>query len=300
MDWLNYHHLYYFWVTAREGSVARAAEELSVSQPTVSLQIKELSQAFGKRLFDRAGRGLVLSEAGRVVYGYASEIFALGRQLMDAMELQPAGAPTRLAVGVADAIPKTVVRMLLEPATRLSQPVRLICREAKVEQLLTDLAAYRTDVLLSDVPVGPNIQVRAFSHLLGECGVSFFAVPDAARKLARGFPKSLSGAPLLMPADNTALRRALDVWFTARRIHPTVALECEDAAMLNNFGEAGLGAFPAPSIVESEICRQYGVRVVGRTASVRQRFFAITVEQKLKHPAVKAICEAARRELFQS
>jgi LysR family transcriptional activator of nhaA len=297
--WLNYHHLLYFWAVAREGSIVRASEELGVSQPSISLQIKELERALGRKLFERAGRRLVLTDAGRVVYGYASEIFALGRQLMDAVDRQPAGRALRLAVGITDAIPKTLARVLLEPALALPQPVRLVCREDKVDRLLMDLAANRLDMVLGDAPIGSGVHVRGFNHLLGECGVTFFAAPVLAAKLRRGFPKSLDAAPLLLPTDNTALRRSLDLWFDSRRVAPLVEAEFEDAAMMYSFGQAGLGAFPAPSVVREEVSRQHEVRVIGETDAVTERFYAISTEQKLQHPAVVAIRETARRETFQ-
>ena len=297
--WLNYHHLLYFWAVAREGSIVRASEELGVSQPSISLQVKELERSLGRKLFERAGRRLVLTDAGRMVYGYAGEIFALGRQLMEAVERQPAGRALRLAVGITDAIPKTLARVLLEPALGLPQPVRLVCREDKVDRLLMDLAARRLDMVLSDAPIGSGVHLRGFNHLLGECGVTFFAAPALAAKLRRGFPKALDGMPLLLPTDNTALRRSLDLWFDARRVAPRVEAEFEDAAMMYSFGQAGLGAFPAPSVVREEVRRQFDVRVIGKTEAVTERFYAISTEQKLKHPGVVAVQETARRETFQ-
>ena len=298
--WLNYHHLLYFWAVAREGSIVRASEELGVSQPSISLQVKALERAIGRRLFERTGGRLVLTDAGRVVYGYAADIFALGRELLDAVERQPAGRAVRLAVGITDAIPKALARVLLEPALRLEAPaVRLVCREDKVDRLLMDLAAHRLDMVLSDAPIGAGVHVRGFNHLLGECGVTFFATPDAAEKLRRGFPKSLDGQALLLPTDNTALRRALDLWFDARRVAPRVEAEFEDSAMMYSFGQAGLGAFPVPSVVAGEVGKQYGVRAIGSTDAVTERFYAITTEQKLQHPGVVAVRETSRRRTFK-
>lgn len=299
MKWLNYHHLQYFWVVAREGSVSRASEELMVSQPTVSAQIKELEASLGTSLFERVGRGLVLTEAGRMAFNYANEIFSLGRELLEAIERQPAERPLKLAVGVLDVLPKSVVRLLLEPATQLPQPVRLTCREDKVDRLLADLAAHRTDMVLSDSPIGTGVQLRGYNHLLGECGVTFFGTAALAEKHRRGFPKSLDGAPLVLPTEGTALRHELNLWFAAQRIQPVVVAECDDGALLTSFGQAGLGIFASPSVVETEVRREHEVRVVGRTTQVKQRFYAISVEEKLKHPAVLAIWEAARREIFQ-
>jgi LysR family transcriptional activator of nhaA len=299
VKWLNYNHLYYFWVVAREGGVARAAEELMVSQPTVSVQLKELERSVGQRLFDRGGggRGLQLTDAGRIAFNYANEIFSLAQEMTDALEHQPAGRPIKLSVGVLDAIPKPVVRRLLQPALDLPQPVRLICREDKADRLLADLVARRTDVVLSDAPIGNAAHVEGFNHLLGESDVSFFAGRELAAELKRGFPKSLSRAPVLLPTDHTQLRRSLNQWFDARRIHPVVAGEFDDSALMFWFGQAGAGAFPASSIMESRVQRALGVRLIGRVPNVRERYYAISREAKLKHPAVVAICETARKVL---
>lgn len=297
VKWVNYHHLYYFWTVAREGSIARAAEELMVSQPTISVQIKELEASVGHRLFERVGRGLQLTDAGRIALNYANEIFSLGQEMANALEHQPAHRPLRLSVGILDAIPKPVVQQLLDPALRLSQPVRLICREDKADRLLADLAARRTDVVLSDAPIGTGAHVEGFNHLLGESGVSFFASKQLASKLKRGFPKSLTGAPLLLPTDHTQFRRSLNLWFDSKRIHPLVVGEFDDSALMFWFGQSGAGVFPASSIMESVVQRELGVHVVGRVADVRERYYAISVDAKLKHPAVVAICDAAKKLL---
>ena len=299
MKWLNYNHLYYLWAVAREGGVMRASEELMVSQPTISTQLRELERALGHRLFDRAGRRLVLTEVGRIAFNYANEMFTLGQEMMNALEHQPAGRPMRLAVGLVDVIPKLVALRLLEPTMNLEPPVRLICREDKSDRLLADLAARRVDVVLSDAPIGTAVQLQAFNHLLGESDVSFFAADSLARRYRRGFPKSLNGAPMLLPTDHTAVRRALSNWFDSKRIHPVVHGEFDDSALLFHFGQRGAGIFPAPSVVEQQVRRTFNVRLVGRTRAVRERFYAITVEERPKHPAVVAVCEMARRQLAQ-
>jgi LysR family transcriptional activator of nhaA len=297
MKWINYNHLYYFWAVARQGSIARAAEELMVSQPTISVQLKELETALGHRLFERAGRGLALTDAGRITFNYANEIFALGQEMADALEHQPAGRSLKLSVGVLDVIPKVVVRELLDPVLHLPQPVRLICREDKADRLLADLAARRTDIVLSDAPIGTAVQVEGFNHLLGESGVSFFASKESAARLKKGFPKSLNGQPVLLPSDHTQVRRSLNHWFDSKRIHPVVAGEFDDSALMFWFGQAGIGVFPAPTVMERAIQRDYGVKVVGQAGDVRERFYAISMEPKLKHPAVIAVCDAARKSL---
>jgi LysR family transcriptional activator of nhaA len=300
MHWINYNHLHYFWIVARKGSIARAAEELMVSQPTISIQIRELESAVGRPLFDRVGRGLRLTDAGQIALGYANEIFNLGRQMIDALEHHPTDRPLKLSVGILDAIPKVVVRQLLEPALRLPQPVQLICREDKADRLLADLAARRTDVVLSDAPIGTTVHARGFNHLLGESAVAFFAEPALARSLRRGFPASLSGKPMLLPSEHTQLRAALNGWFHARRIHPQVAGEFDDSALMFGFGQSGRGVFPALSVMEQVLSRELGVRLVGRAGDLRERLYLISLEAKLRNPAVRAVCDAAREALVES
>ena len=278
MKWLNYNHLHYFWVVGRTGGVGRAAEELMVSQPTVSNQLKDLEAALGHRLFERAGRGLRLTDAGRLVFNYANEMFTVGQELLSALEDQPAGHPLRLTVGVLDVIPKPVAHRLLAPATKLDQPVRLICLEDKSDRLLADLAARRTNVVLSDAPIGTAVQVQGFNHLLDESGVSFFAAEALAEKYRRGFPKSLNGAPVLLPTDHTQVRRSLNQWFDAKRIHPLVVAEFDDTALMFSFGRGGAGVFPVPTMVEREMRGETGLSLVGRAKDVREHFYAITLE----------------------
>src|SRR3954466_9534932 len=270
MKWLNYNHLYYFWIVAREGSIARAAEELMVSQPTISIQIKELETAVGQQLFDRVGRGLQLTEAGKIALNYCNEIFSLGQEMANALEHQPAGRTLKLSVGILDVIPKLVVRRILDPVLHLPQPVRLICREDKSDRLLADLAARRTDMVLSDAPIGTAVQVQGFNHLLGESGVSFFASGDLAAQYRRGFPKSLNGAPVLLPTDHTQVRRSLNQWFDAKRIHPVVVAEFDDTALMFSFGRGGAGVFPVPTMVEREMRGEAGLALVGRAKDVRE------------------------------
>jgi LysR family transcriptional activator of nhaA len=296
MKWINYNHLYYFWVVAREGGVVRASEELMVSQPTVSAQLKELESALGHKLFDRVGRGLVPTDAGRIAFNYANEMFSLGQELVDALDRQPAERAMKLAVGVLDVLPKPVVSRLLQPALKLPRPVRLVCREDKADRLLADLASRRTDVVLSDSPIGTSVQARGFNHLLGDSGVSFFATRELAARCRKGFPKSLDGVPILLPTEHTQVRRSLNQWFDARRIHPLVAGEFDDSALLFWFGRTGAGVFPAPTVIAAELRRELGVSLVGQTEAVRERFYAISLEENPDHPAALAICNAARRK----
>jgi LysR family transcriptional activator of nhaA len=298
MDWLNYHHLYYFWLVAREGSIARAAEQLHLAHPTISKQLRQLEASFEDKLFDRVGRNLVLTRFGRTVFRYAEEIFSVGRELQDAVQGRPVGRPLKFEVGIPEVIPKLIAHRLLAPAFGLGEAVHVVCREGKHDDLLAELAVHRLDIVLSDAPASPTVSVRAFSHLLGECGLSFFGSAKLAAKCRRTFPSSLEGAPLLLPIDNTAIRRDLEQWFDMEGIRPRIVGEFEDSALMKVFGQDGIGLFPAPTVIEKEVCRQYKVRVAGRTDAVRERYYAISVERRIKHPAVLVICAAARNKIF--
>lgn len=298
MEWLNYHHLLYFWVVAREGSIAQACVQLHLAQPTISSQLRKLEQSLGEPLFKRAGRNLVLTEMGQRVYEYADEIFSLGQELMEMVKGRPTGRPLRFIVGVPDVLPKLIAHRLLEPAFRLPEPVQLVCYEGKLNDLLAELALQRLDLVLSDSPAGPTTHVKAYSHSLGSCGITFFGSPELAKKYRRSFPGSLDKAPMLLPTTNTAVRRQLEQWFDANKVRPAVVAEFEDTALLKVFGQAGHGLFPGPSAIEREIQRQYRVKSVGQLSTVKERFYAISVERRLKHPAVVAMSTTAREETF--
>ncbi len=299
MEWLNYHHLLYFWVVAKEGSLSRASQELRLAHPTISGQIHRLEEALGEQLFTRQGRNLVLTEVGRVAFRYADEIFSLGREFLDTVKGRASGQPLRLVVGVSDVLPKAMVHRMLEPAFRLAERVRVICREDRsTEAFLGELAVHAVDVVLADAPAGPGTAVRAFNHLLGESGTTFLAAPQLAKSCRRRFPRSLDGVPFLLPGGNSMLRRLLEQWFTAQDIRPQVVGELDDPALAQVFGEAGRGVFAVPSVVEEDVRQRYKVQLVGRAEALQQRFYAISVERKISHPAVIAICEEARRHLF--
>ena len=296
--WLNYHHLLYFWTVAREGSITRAGAVLHLTQPAISAQLRTLERALGEKLFERRGRQLELTETGQLVYRYAEEIFSIGRELQETLAGRPTGRPPRLVVGVADSMPKLMIYRLLEHAMHGAEPVRLVLREDTAERLLADLAIHAVDVVLSDGPVPPTVRIKAFSHLLGECGVTIFGTPTLLDAHRRRFPASLDGAPFLFPMEGTTLRRSLDKWFEELGIRPSVVAEIQDSAVLKVFGQAGVGLFAAPTAVEREVRRQYGVRVVGRVEAIRERFYAISAERRIRHPAVLAISRSARKEIF--
>ena len=298
MEWLNYHHLLYFWMTARHGSIAKASAELRLAPPTLSAQIRRLEGSLGEALFASEGRRLVLTDVGRVVQGYAEEIFSRGREMLDVVKRRGGPAGLTLAVGVSDALPKLVAWRLLQPALSTGREIRVVCRDGRHDRLLADLALHELDVVLSDAPATGARQVRAFNHLLGDCGVSFFAARPLASRLAGRFPRNLEHAPFVAPTDGTALRHSLDAWFDRHGVRPRIVGEIEDSALLRTFGQAGAGVFAAPSVIEREVVRQHQVRVVGRTSEIRERYYAISAERRVKHPAVVAMTEAARGEGF--
>ncbi|MHB8666810.1 MAG: transcriptional activator NhaR [Burkholderiales bacterium] len=295
---LNYKHLRYFWTVAKAGGIARACERLHLTPQTVSGQLSAFEDALGHKLFARAGRRLELTEAGRMVLGYADEMFAVGAELEQALGHSSGGLPLLFRVGVADSVSKSVAYRLLEPAVSLPEPVRIVCREGKLAGLMADLAIHRLDLVIADAPMPASISVRGFNHLLGECGLTFFATPALARKHKGRFPHCLDGAPLLLPGEEAAVRPALMQWFESIAVRPKIAGEFDDGALMTAFGKAGTGIFAAPSAVAEEMRRQYGVRTLGSTDAVSERFYAISVERRLTHPAVVAISSAARTELF--
>ena len=298
MNRLNYHHLFYFWVVAKEGTIAAACKELYVAQPTISAQIRALENAIGHKLFVRVGRLLVLTDTGRTAYRYAESIFSLGKDLMGVLESGRSESPERINVGITDVLPKLVAYRLLEPIFTLDNPVRLVCHEASATELMGRLATHELDLVLSDSPAGPEVSVLAFNHLLGRCGVVIMGTKDlATARCIREFPRSLDRAPFLLPTRNSALRGGLERWFKAENIRPKIVAEIEDSALLRAFGQAGAGLFSVPAVVEQMVRRQHGVRVVGRVPSIEERFYGVSIEKKPKHRAVAAIVDAAHQQL---
>jgi LysR family transcriptional activator of nhaA len=298
MEWLNYHHLLYFWTVVHEGSLTAASVRLRLAPSTVSAQVGRLEEALGGRLFRRVGRGLQPTDLGRTVFRYADEIFSLGREMMDTLRGNPVVGPLSLRVGVAHVLPKLIVRKILEPIFNLPERVRLVCYENNEDRLLAELAVNKLDVVLSDSPVRRGLHIKAYNHLLGECGVTFLAVEKLAKQFRNGFPESLDRAPMLLPLEMTALRQWLERWFESLDIRPVIVGQFEDSALLKAFGQHGDGIFVSPSVVEKEIQQQYSVAVVGRTDAIRERFYAISFERIIKHPAVTAISNVARHNLF--
>jgi LysR family transcriptional regulator, transcriptional activator of nhaA len=300
MDSLNYHHLLYFRAVAREGGLVAAARSLRLSHPTLSAQIHALEDRLGEKLFTKVGRKLALTEQGRLTLRYADEIFDLGRELVETVQGRATDKPLRLDVGIVDVLPKLLVRRLLTPTLDLPQPVRLVCHEGPFERLLGDLAQHHLDIVIADSPVPSGSPIRAHHLLLGESAVGLFAAPSLAKAYRTGFPASLEGAPLLLPTETLTLRRSLNAWFDKHDIHPRIVAEFDDSALLKVFGSEGVGVFPAPDAVSDEIEVAYQAERLGRAEGVVERFYAISAERRIKHPAVMAITEAAQHEVFKS
>jgi LysR family transcriptional activator of nhaA len=291
---LNFRHLYYFWVVAKEGGITRAAERLSLAVQTVSSQLTLLEQSLGKTLFSQQGRRLVLTEAGRVAMNYADQIFLLGLQMQEAVNEADSGR-IRLAVGISDSLPKLSAYRMLEEAMKIEKKVRLVCYEDQFEALLADLALHKLDVVLTDREVQPGSALKVFSHQLFESEMLVVGTPELAERYGKDFPGNLNGAPFLLPTRNNALRGKIDEWFVQASVKPDVVGEFEDNALLNTFGRRGLGLFFAPAALALEIAEQFGAVQVGAVPGVREQFYVISNERKIKHPAVEAILAAVQK-----
>lgn len=295
---LNYKHLHYFWAVAKAGGVTRAAERLHLTPQSISGQLKVLEESLGGDLFKRVGRKLELTEAGRVALAYAEEIFPRGEELQDALKHRRGGMPELLRVGVADVVPKPIAFRLLEPVLRLFEPMRIVCREWRLKDLLAELAVRRLDVVIADAPMPGAVEVRAFSHFLGTCGIAFFAAPALARQCKPNFPHSLDGAPILLPGEDAAVRPRLMQWFATQGVRPRIVGEFDDHALMHDFGQAGSGVFAAPALLIEQLKQRYHVAVLGETEQVAEEFYAISVERRLTDPAVLAMRKAGRESLF--
>jgi len=297
---VNYKHLRYFWVVAREGGIARASERLHLTPQTISGQLSLLEEYFGVSLFTRVGRNLELSETGRLVLSYADEIFSLGGELEEAIRQLPADRPQLFRVGVDNVLPKSIAHRILQPALQMPEPVRLICREASLDTLLAELAVHRLDLVLADRPIPPTVSTRGFSHKLGECGISFLATEELSKQLEGDFPRCLDGAPLLLPSSSNQLRSDIDQWLDKQRIRPHTIAEFDDSALMKAFGKEGAGIFIASAAIEEEVELQYRATAIGRVDEVKERYYAISIERRVTHPIISALLEAARESLFAS
>ncbi len=296
---INYKHLRYFWCVAKAGSISAACEQLHLTPQTISGQLKLLEDSLGTALFIREGRGLVLSESGKQALEYAEQIFSLGSELAQSLQRQHRTSVPSFNVGIADVVPKLIAYRLLEPALGLSEPIRINCQENTHEALLGDLAIHKLDLILTDHPLESHLHVQAYSHLLGESDTSFFSLPQQAEQYRQHFPASLDGAPMLMPTPGTQVHLGLKRWFEELRIQPCIVGEFADSALMKTFGQGGVGLFSAPSVIRSEVIRQYGVAEIGRTDRVRERFYALSTERRIRHAATRAVCEQGREGLFE-
>jgi len=297
---VNYKHLHYFWVVAKEGGIARASEKLHLTPQTISGQLSLLEKHLGVSLFSRVGRNLVLTETGRLVLSYADEIFSLGGELEEFVHQLPDSLPQTLRVGVVDVVPKSIAHRILVPALKMSEPVRMICRESSLDALLAELAVHRLDLVLADRPIPSTVSTRGFSHKLGECAVSFFATKKLIKNLKGDFPQCLDRAPLLLPSSDNQLRSGIDQWLDKRRIYPRVVAEFDDSALMKVFGQEDAGIFIAPAAIEAEVESQYRAVCIGRVNELKERFYAISVERRVLHPVVSVIMESARKTLFSA
>ena len=293
VDFLNFHHLYYFWIVAREGGISHASEVLDVSASTISAQISQLEKALQVKLFRKVGRNIRLTDVGQIAFRYAEQIFGLGRELTHALRGWDTDGPLSLQVGIADAVPKLVATKLLLPVFTVSPEIRLTCREGSPEFLLAELALHRLDLILLDAPADPGSTIRAFSRLLQDCVIGIFGTPELLRKHGHGFPESLEGAPVLLPTASSSIRRSFGRWLELRELQPRVVGEFDDGALMKAFGEIGAGLFPAPLIIAHDLKRQHGVECLGPLEGTHARYYVVTVERQLEHPAVQAICDSA-------
>ena len=300
MDWINYHHLFYFWMVAKAGTVSAAAKKLHLARPTVTAQVRELEKSVGQKLLRQQGRGLVLTEFGQQIFAYAENIFSIGQELREFIKTGQPGRRQKLRVGTADVVPKLIAFELLKPALIGAEPPRMECYEGKLTDLLADLAIHRLDLVLSDSPAPVTLDVNVYNHKLGECGLSILATPSLAKKYRKGFPNSLTNAPILLPTELTVVRRSLDRWMADRKVFPEIVAEFEDSALLKVFGQAGQGVFPIPSVIEDIVKKQYGVWLVGRIPEVLDTFYVISVEKRVQHEAAIRIMNQARNQLFDN
>lgn len=295
---LNFKHLRYFWMVAKTGSIARAAEQLHLTPQSISGQLSVFEDALGVALFRRSGRNLELTDAGRRILSYAEDIFTIGDEMLEVVRNQKAKKALPFKVGIADSVSKLVAYLLVEPALKLAEPVRLVCREGRLPSLLAELAIHRLDMIIADRPMPANLNVRGYSHLLGESGLTVFGTRRLAKELSGSFPASLDNAPFLLPGEDVAIRPKLIQWLEASDLRLHIVGEFDDSALMKAFGQAGAGLFVAPTVIADHICKQYNVAKIGRIDSVVEQLYAITTERRLTHPAIVAISKVARRDLF--
>ena len=298
-EWLNYHHLRYFHAIAKEGSLSRASQVLRTSQPSICAQVKQLEAALGETLYRRSGRSIALTDFGRRIFSYAEEIFSLGREILSTARRAPTTRPLRLSVGIVDSFPKLLSLDVLRPAFSSHPPVQLTCHEGKIDDLLGQLASHRLDALLTDEPPPSGAQVKTFVHPLGSSGITFCAAPSLAEGLKRRFPQNLDGVPMLLPTQNTRLRRDLERWFREVKVEPHVIGEFEDAALAKIVASDGLGVTVVPTVVEEEASERYGFISIGKTTDCVVQLYLITAERRIEHPSVALLAARAQKNSLE-
>ena len=298
MSTLNFKHLRYYWMVAKTGSIARAAEQLHLTPHAISGQLSEFAQTLGVELFRRSGRKLELTDTGQRILSYAEDIFTTGDELLEVLRDQTAARSVPFRVGIADSVPKAIAYRLVEPALRLAEPVRLVCREGRLGPLLAELAVHRLEMIIADRPMPTHLNVRGYNHLLGESGLTVFGTRRLIKALSGSFPASLDNAPFLLPGEDVSIRSKLLQWLEANDLRPRIVGEFDDSALMKAFGQAGAGLFVAPTVMADHVCEQYKVAAIGRIDSVVEQLYAITTERRLSHPAIVAISQAARSDVF--
>ena len=300
MRHLNYNHLLYFWMVAREGSINKASDILHITPQTISGQIKSLEATVGAPLFNRSGRNLILSEAGHLIWPYANEIFLLGEDLARNVKSKNMQPSSHLNVGLVNSIPKLIAYRILSISFDKNSEIRLVTQEGTLDNLLADLALHKLDLVLSDRPHTPGINIKAYNHLLGTSNIAFYAKKTIAKSYSKNFPQSLNDAPMLLPSVTNPLRRDLEDWFENKDITPNIVAEIDDSALLKVFGESGLGIFPAPVVMADNILKMYGAKKIGSINEISESYYAISAERKLKHPSVVEITRFARDKIFKN
>ena len=300
MNNLNFKHLRYFWMVGKTGSIARASEQLSLSPQSISVQLGDLESSLSVRLFRKVGRGLELTDMGRRVFSYADEIFSLGNELLEVAQHQEIRKSVPFRIGITDSVPKSVAYRVLEPLLHMDEPIRLICREGKLADLLSEMSVNQLDLVIADRPMPINLNVRAYNHLLGESKLAIFAAKSLIEShQAQSFPNILHNAPFLMPGEDFAFQKKLLSWMESKKIYPKIIGEFDDSALLKSFGQAGAGFFAGPDAIADYICHQYEVERLGKIDTVTEQLYAITTERRLTHPAVVSIVKATA-EVFSA
>ncbi|MFZ6818899.1 transcriptional activator NhaR [Undibacterium sp. Ji22W] len=298
MPALNFKHLRYYWTVAKTGSITKAAEKLHLTAHAVSGQINEFEHSLGVELFKKNGRNIELTDAGRRILVYADDIFNSGDQLLDALRDHLQARRRTFRVGIADTVPKVIAYRLLQPAIELEEPVRLNCREGRLDLLLAELALHRLDVIIADRPMGTQTSIRAYNHLLGKCGLTVFGTSTLAKKYKGSFPACLQHAPFLIPGEDVAVQAKILRWMEEWELHPIIVGEFDDGALMKAFGRAGAGFFLAPTAMKKEICSQHNVVAIGDVPNIVEEIYLITIERRLNDPAILAISQAAKHDIF--